>query len=158
MDNTKRIIISLGVMFLTFLLATVILFSDYNSPIKLDDIILPSLMIEEIEVTTPTLLEIVSYSIVTISQSGENIGNGFIHQDNSGFYIITGNVRNNLDKLISTITIKTNFYDGNNNYLHTEEDYIYSLDASYTDEFKIFYFSYEEYFENVERVEFEIEY
>lgn len=105
-------------------------------------------------------VEIVSYSVETqLYIDGEStIESGFIHSDDTIQFNIKGKVKNNAGEMVSKITIESNFYDGNDNFLLTKKKDIYNLADTETEDFEIVYISLDNYFENVEKVEFEIDY
>ena len=90
-------------------------------------------------------------------------------QDQSGFYhnfpkdsrnekyVITGTVKNIDAQMINRVELTAKFYDMNNNYLGTTSKSKNNLPSSYTWDFKITYNRYSnEYFNNIEKVDFEL--
>ena len=107
-------------------------------------------------------VELVNYKIETfgadLGSKPEKIGDGFIHTEiaNNGYYKITGTIKNIAGKMLNNITVKVDFYDNNHTYLASKSDYILNLTNTNTDDFKVIYLCYSNYFENVDQIEFDI--
>ena len=108
-------------------------------------------------------IKILSYQIETWgatlpSEQPYKISNGFIYNQFSqnGFYKVTGSVKNNAGVNIPRIKITINFYDIDNNYLTSKNDYIISLTENYIDDFTVIYWNYEPDFEKVNQIEIEV--
>jgi len=107
-------------------------------------------------------VELVNYKIETfgadLGMKPEKIGDGFIHNEKAknGYYKITGTIKNIAERMLNNITVKVNFYDINHNYLTSESDYIENLTNANTDDFKIIYLCFSNYFEIIDEIEFDI--
>jgi len=107
-------------------------------------------------------VEILNYKIETfgadMGMKPEKIGDGFIHNEKAknGYYKITGTIKNIAGRMLNNITVKVDFYDLNHTYLASESDYILNLPDTNTDDFKIIYLCFSNYFENVDQIEFDI--
>jgi len=107
-------------------------------------------------------VEIVNYKIETFGADlgfkPEKIGDGFIHneQAKNGYYKITGTIKNIAGRMLNNVTVKVDFYDINHSYLTSKSDYIENLVNTYTEDFKVIYLGYSNYFEKVEQIEFNI--
>jgi hypothetical protein len=104
-------------------------------------------------------IELLEYSITTQKLDEENrtIGNGFLHSDEADFYLINGTVKNISDELLISVNITAKFYNNTNNLLTERTTYLGGFPLNYTREFGIYYFSYEEYFEEICGVKFAFE-
>jgi hypothetical protein len=104
-------------------------------------------------------IELLEYSIVTKKYDEEYriIGNGFIHSDEAEFYLINGTVINIADEILVSVNITAKFYNNKNNLLTEKTTYLGGIPINNTREFGIYYFSYEEYFEDICGVKFEFE-
>ena len=86
------------------------------------------------------------------------IGEGFIHQNNSKFYEITGFIKNNIGRECH-IKIHILFYDENGIYLGIANESLTEVPANKEYPFKISIFRqpYEDIFDNIDTIEFTIE-
>ncbi len=103
--------------------------------------------------------ELLNYFIKTVKGTWydeSKIGDGFVHSDDAERYVITGTVRNISNKSLDKITIKAYFYDIDNVLLNTKSETVYYITKGSIDNFEIAYYSYDQYFEVVDSVEFEI--
>lgn len=107
-------------------------------------------------------VEVVTYSVETQKYDfGEadfiKLADGFVYSKDAERYEITVTIRNAADEILDRIVISLNFYDKNNSYLGTKIRTIRGLDASYTEDFIITYTKYEDSFEIVDHMDFEID-
>ena len=104
-------------------------------------------------------VELVSYNVQTqIWDDGyKTIGDGFIHSEDAELYLITGTVKNIAGETLISVNITANFYDNTNNFLKEKTTYLGGIPNTYTEDFGIYYFVNEEYFENVCGLKFEFE-
>jgi hypothetical protein len=105
---------------------------------------------------------IVTYSIETQRWNwGEadfvKIADGFIYSEDAERYEIIVTVKNVAGVMINRIVVSVNFYNKNNSYLGTKVRTIRGLDASHTEDISFTYTKYEDNFENVDHLEFEID-
>ena len=104
-------------------------------------------------------LELVSYNVETQKWDDgyKAIGDGFIHSGDAELYLITGIVKNIAGETLISVNITAKFYDNTNNLLKEKTTYLGGIPNTYTEDFGIYYFVNEEYFENVCSVKFELE-
>lgn len=107
-------------------------------------------------------VEVVTYSVETQKYDfGEadfiKLADGFVYSKDSERYEITVTIRNVAGEMLDRIVISLNFYDKNNSYLGTKVQTIRGLDASYTEDFIITYTKYEDSFEIVDHLDFDID-
>ena len=72
------------------------------------------------QVKGENVAELVSYQIDSWTWMDEKIGDGFKHEESVNCYKIQGKIKNKLDHT-ANILLELNFYDGNDNYLGSEE-------------------------------------
>ena len=104
-------------------------------------------------------IEIISYNVTTKKWDDGHkiIGEGFIHSDEAEFYYIYGIVKNIAEETLISVNVTANFYDNANNILSEKTTYLGGIPYNYTKDFGIYYFSDEEFFEDVCGVKFEFE-
>ena len=104
-------------------------------------------------------LELISYKVETQKwdKGYKTISNGFNHSEDAELYLITGTVKNIAGETLINVNITAKFYDNTNNFLKEKTTYIGGIPNTYTEDFGIYYFVNEEYFENVCSVKFELE-
>jgi hypothetical protein len=78
-----------------------------------------------------TDIVLVNFSVVTqrwTSEKGyETIANGFVYSADATRYLVHGEVLNNGTENISTAYVYMNFYDSNDNLLHSLYDMVFNL-------------------------------
>jgi len=108
-------------------------------------------------------IELVNYKIYTYENDwgeenyAKKLSEGFKpNLANAHGYIIEGTIRNIAGEMINAKVI-ANFYDKNNNFLHSEDDNLNNIANSYTRDFVIKLSKSSKYFENVNSVKFDLE-
>lgn len=104
-------------------------------------------------------LKLINYNVETKKwdEGYKTIGKGFIHSMNAELYFINGTVKNIAGEMLNSVNITAKFYDDTNNFLREEITYLGGIPDTYTEDFGIYYFVNEMYFENVTSVKFVFE-
>ena len=104
-------------------------------------------------------IELISYNVTTQKWDEEQkvISGGFLHSDEADFYYINGTVKNISNETLIKVNVTAKFYNNTNNLLTERTTYLGGLLINHTGEFGIYYFSNEEYFEEICGVKFEFE-
>ena len=75
--------------------------------------------------------------------------------DGSEYDYYKGTVKNIAGYMLNKITIAVKFYDSDNNYLFSKYDAVCNLADSYTRDFSVSVNSFNDYYENIDHVEYE---
>ena len=104
-------------------------------------------------------VELVSYKVETQKwdYGYKTIGNGFNYSKDAELYLITGTVKNIAGETIISVNITAKFYDSTNIFLKEKTTYLGGIPNTRTEDFGIYYFANEKYFENIRVVKFEFE-
>lgn len=94
-------------------------------------------------------LEVASYTVETYTEDMEKLGEGFIHTNDSYWYLINGIIRNNL-KYTTTIRINLSFLDGNDTFLDSTFTFLYNVSAEQEESFLLR--THLDFFEKTEKV------
>lgn len=104
-------------------------------------------------------IQILNYSIATENGSYfdyEKIADGFVYSENASRYKINGSVKNIAGEMLGNVKVYVEFYDSNDTYLDSEYDYKYDLPDGYIWDFEVTYSKYQDYFEYVDHIGFDI--
>jgi hypothetical protein len=114
---------------------------------------------EEVTFGDGDKIELLQYSIVTKKYDEEYIiiGNGFIHNDEADLYYVNGTIKNISDETLIHVNVTAKFLNNTNNYLTEKTTYLGGIPSNSNKDFGIYYFSGEEYFEEICGVKFEFE-
>lgn len=104
-------------------------------------------------------IEIVSYNISTKKFDNETsfIGEGFLHTDEADLYYISGIVKNISDEILINVNVTAKFYNNTNNFLTEKTTHVGGIPPKSTKDFGIYYFSNEDFFEEICGLKFEFE-
>ena len=103
-------------------------------------------------------VEIVHYSIQTQKHISVDMADwikivdGFLYSDEAERYFINGTIKNICGYTLAQVNITANFYDSNNNFIHSESISIYDLPNTNTTTFEISYWNTTPYFQNVDHM------
>jgi len=103
-------------------------------------------------------VELVSYNVETKSSWYSILGDGFIHDDDAGYYEITGTIKNIAGYKIDTVKVTAKLFDSNFIFLDSKYTYVSGIPDTYTEDFKIsFNRQSTDGFENADSVRFDLD-
>ena len=106
--------------------------------------------------------EIINYAVETQRHKAVDLGDwikiadGFIYNETAERYFINGTIKNVAGYTLTQLNITANFFDSNNNFLHSESISIYDLPNTNTTTFEISYWNSTPKFKNVDHMTFNI--
>lgn len=115
--------------------------------------------LEQEELRISDMIEILNYNISTkkFNNGTSVIGEGFLHTDEADLYYVSGIVKNISDETLINVNVTAKFYNNANNFLTEKTTHVGGIPPKSTKDFGIYYFSNEDFFEDICGLKFEFE-